>query len=368
MQLSFRQDGRHSVSKRNPLLLKPGVSPALMLWMPQNNSPYGSAFSNEPIAEVRRWKAAALVTALFVCGTTFLGMLHIVRQFADPAKFENAARPQITNLLPSTHHVSAPASDRMRRQFRPEISIFPVSKHEPDLVARALGARESHDRARRQVTLRSLPGVIDFRPASPLEDAYQFADAGRRQFRPEISILPVSKREPEVVAKVEDARESHDRARRQVTLRLLPNPIVREHDGMFTGTISDLKPSSNAAGTPNIFSFIPDLQRSTSLSQSPLAPGASPWQPPSRRYPTPIAHNDHWPSSPRHSSTEEATIAVNATETGSGVNSSEALVADKQTLTGPVPKPERKPKRSSRAKKVSSKKAVGQCWNRIWRC
>jgi hypothetical protein len=366
MQLSFRQDGRHSVSKRNPLLLKPGVSPALMLWMPQNNSPYGSAFSNEPIAEVRRWKAAALVTALFVCGTTFLGMLHIVRQFANPAKFENAARPQITHLLPSANHLSAPPSGRMRRQFRPEISILPVSKHEPDLVAKAFGGRESHDRARRQVTLRLLPGVIDFRPASPLEDAYQFADAGRRQFRPEISILPVSKREPEVVAKVEDARESHDRARRQVTLRLLPNLIV--HDGMFTGTISELKPSSNAAGTPNILSFIPDLQRSTSLAQSPLAPGASPRQPPSRRYPTPIAHNDHWPSSPRHSSTEEATIAVNATETGSGVNSSEALVADKQMLTGPVPKPERKPKRSSRAKKVSSRKAVSQCWNRIWRC
>ncbi len=287
MQLSFRQDGRHSVSKRNPLLLKPGVSPALMLWMPQNNSPYASAFSNEPIAEVRSWKTAALVTALFVCGTTFLGMLHIVRQFADPAKFENAARPPITNSLPGTHHVSAPASDRMRRQFRPEISIFPVSKHEPGLVGRALGARESHDRARRQVTL-----------------------------------------------------------------RLPPNPIISEHDGMFTGTISDLRPSS-----------------STSLWQSPLtAPAATPWQPPARRYPTPIAHNDHWPSSPRHYSTEEATIAVNATETGSGVNSSEALIADKQTLTGPVPKPERKPKRSSRAKKVLAKKAAGQCWNRIWRC
>ncbi len=352
MQLSFRQDGRHSVSKRNPLLLKPGVSPALMLWMARNNSPYASAFSNEPIAEVRSWKTAALVTALFVCGTTFLGMLHIVRQFADPAKFENAARPPITNSLPGTHHVSAPASDRMRRQFRPEISIFPVSKHEPDLVGRALGARESHDRARRQATLRLLPGVIEFRSASPLEDAYQFADAGRRQFRPEISILPVSKREPEVVAKVEDARESHDRARRQVTLRLPPNPIISEHDGMFTGTISDLRPSS-----------------STSLWQSPLtAPAATPWQPPARRYPTPIAHNDHWPSSPRHYSTEEATIAVNATETGSGVNSSEALIADKQTLTGPVPKPERKPKRSSRAKKVLAKKAAGQCWNRIWRC
>jgi hypothetical protein len=352
MQLSFRQDGRNYVSKRNPLLLKPGVSPALMLWMPQNNNPYGSAFSNEPIAEVRRWKAAALVTALFVCGTTFLGMLHIVRQFANPAKFENAARPQITHLLPSANHVSAPASGRMRRQFRPEISILPVSKHEPDLVAKVLGARESHDRARRQVTLRLRPGVIEFRSASPLEDAYQFADAGRRQFRPEVSILPVSKREPEVVAKVEDARESHDRARRQVTLRLLPNLIVSEHDGMFTGTISDLRPSS-----------------STTLWQSPLtAPAASPRRPPSRRYTTPIAHNDHWPSSPRHSSTEEATIAVNATETGSRANSSEALIADKQTLTASVPKPEPKPKRSSRAKKVSAKKAVGQCWNRIWRC
>jgi hypothetical protein len=376
MQFSFRRDDRHSVRKRNPLLLKPGASPALMLWMPQYSSPYGPAFSNEPVAEVRSWKAAALVTALFVCGTTFLGTLHIVRQFANPAKFENAARPQIPNLLPNAHRVSAPAagkrqesSDGMRRQFRPEQSVLPLSKREPDLVARAEGAHESHDRARRQVTLRSLSGVSDFRPALPLEDAYQFADAGRRQFRPEISILPVSKREPEVVAKVEGARQSHDRARRQVTLRLPPNLIASEQDGTFTGTISDLKPSSNAADTPNILSFLPDFHRSTPPSQSPLAaPGAPPRQPPSRRYPTPFAHNDHRPSSFRHSSTEEPTIVVNATETGSGVNSSEALVADQQTLTGPVPKPERKPKRSSRAKKVSSKKAVGQCWNRIWRC
>jgi hypothetical protein len=403
MQLSFRRDDRHALSKRNPLLLKPGVSPALMLWMPQNSSPYGSAFSNEPIAEVRSWKLAALVTAVFVCGTTFLGMLHIVRQFANPAKVENAelatdsTRPQITNLLPSAHHISAPAarkrhesSDRMwwqftrrltyllpsvaevrpappledayqfadagRRQFRPGLPILPVGKHEPGLAAKVEGAGESHDRARRQVTLRLLPSVAEVRPAPPLEDAYQFADAERRQFRPKLSILRLSKRGPDLVAKGEGARESHDRARRQVTLRLPPN-LISEHDWMFTGTISDLKPSSIAADTPNILSSIPDFHPS----------GAPSWQPPSRRYPAPIAHS-HWQSSPRYSSTEEATTAVNATETDSGANKSEALIAHKQALTGPVPKPERKPKRSSRAKKVSSKKAVGQCWNRIWRC
>jgi hypothetical protein len=344
MRRFFWENGRPPVGRQNTLLLKPAISPAMLLWMPQNPGVPTKAISNVQISS----KTAVLATAVVAAGVMLATTLHSAGQLENDAHFfstqrsYDSTRRQITqemsfSLLPVSDLDSFAMLDGIpksgesgRRQVAHGLLPDSPAELRESTTTTTLGEVQSADWVRREIAgeilSRLVPWGRKFAATESSPAVYASVDRGRRQIVDEI--LPVL---PHVISQPVPAKEPtgppkiRDRIRRQIEAlpRLLPN-------------LSEGDPVANADGSPTAYDR---LRRQTSLPIMPI------------------------PTVDKAASTLETFDSTITASTSASVQ--------KQALTTPSdlhPTPKPKPKPAVRIKRVSAKKATSRCWNRIWRC
>jgi hypothetical protein len=342
MQRIFRENNQFAVSKQNPLLLRPTVSPAMLLWMPQIAGTSRKAISSEQI--LSRPAAVAIV----VVGVVLAMALHGASRLANVA-----------------HSISSQRSyDSTRRQINQEMSfrLLPVIS-DVDFPAMLGGTHKSAESGRRQVThglQRDFPAELKGPIAMATLDEVQSADRARREIAGEILSSLVSGEQKFAAAVASPTvYGSADGERRQITQGMLP---------VVSHVMSEPSSAKELKGPLEIWDRIRRqietlLRLLPNLSENHLAKAEVPHESYDR-----LRRQTALPAVPVLTVNE---AAITPKTYDGAITATTSASAQKHALNTPFdiqPTPKPKPKRLARTKRVSSKKTNGRCWNRIWRC
>lgn len=329
------------------------------MWMRGSRGCYVFEVSDAPVvvmSEIRRWKIAALVVPIFFVGITFAGTLQtrIGSGAAVESKSTHEAydskRPAwslpiggasgaavVSKISPAFYNSFY---DRRRRQFTGALLSIGITS----------GA-DSYDRKQRQITEWSLPfgGASGAAMESKTTHALyaHFHDRKRRQLTGMLLSIGST---PGAAVEFGNIPDAYDRKRRQIT--------SLRSDSRGSTHVVEAKPALRVWPTlPPHGILLQESRRSLGHSHA--------------------ANNQNPKTNSSGTVREILTSSLNElqTITQGEVNASKSESIEKQASISPstIPKPVRKlrkPIKSVKTKpaKTSSKKASGQCSNRIWRC
>lgn len=382
--LSSSQSTPYSSDYRQSLLMKPGVSPAILLWMQGASGPPALDRESDPryeIFDMRRWKIAAVIVTLFWGGIAIAGVVSREDEFGSAIESLNIHesgdfnRRQISPWIIANYAGSTAVHERSNSKSV-YASVKPALIPNQDGPVTQLGSPLSPLPAQEEYH-----GSLSYSHTSSLSLSLEISTVTRAGplSRPPLPRLSTNSSHSDSMSlslSLPPASRTGPTSRPRLPLLSTNSP---HHDSMSLSVLIPPATHVGPSSRPRLPRLSTDLSHSNSMSRQPslwVHVDVSPRPVVVKARPSSAYSNatDNYQRYLNRYSSEQ--VASAPTVTPKDVHK----IASKESAIGEsssAPQKESassakrsKPKKSVkiRSRKMTLKKASQHCWNRIWRC